>query len=232
MTVYEAMEDVGMVLCLHGEVPGAFCMRREQEFLRILQEIATRRPGLKIVLEHVTTYEACEMVRRLHPYVAATITAHHLIHTLDDIIGDRLQPHHFCKPIPKTPDDRRHLQWLAALGHPKFFLGTDSAPHVVGQKECTSGCAGVFSAPVALSIVAQVITDFEIQEVGEEPTVQKRLQRFTSENGAKFYGLPLNEGTITIARETWVTPGDILVGEFDHVRPLCSSQKLAWRVCD
>lgn len=230
MPVYEAMEDIGMVLCLHGETPGVFCMNREQEFLRTLEEIARRRPGLKIVLEHVTTYEACEMVRRLHPFVAATITAHHLIHTLDDIVGDKLQPHHFCKPIPKTPADRRQLQWLAAIGHPKFFLGTDSAPHVVGQKECASGCAGVFSAPVALAVLAQVFEDFQIQELGDAPTTRGRFERFTSENGAKFYGLPLNEGTITLERKPWPVPKEYLVDEFDHVRPLCAGLMLPWQV--
>lgn len=216
MHVYAAMERCEMVLCLHGETPGEFCLTREVAFLETLQTIAGAFPNLKIVLEHVTTQVACWAVRDLGPNVAATITVHHLVLTLDDVIGDNLRPHHFCKPVPKTPQDRDALRDWATSGDPKFFLGTDSAPHAVTAKECAEGCAGVFTAPIAMALLAEVF---------EQENALDRLEAFTSEFGARFYGLEANEGTLDLVREPWTVPPI-----FGQVIPLWAGRELSWRV--
>jgi dihydroorotase len=190
--LFMAMEEADMVLCLHGEMPGEFCMDRERAFLGVVSKLAQGYPRLRIVLEHITTEAAVAEVKRLPNTVAATITPHHLILTLDDVVGDKLQPHHFCKPIAKTPYDRKALIQAALSGNPKFFLGTDSAPHARNQKECASGCAGVFCAPVAMEVLAEVFEDHGGLE---------RLEAFTSEFGAKFYGLPLNDSHVNLVRQ-------------------------------
>ena len=134
--VVAEMEKLGLVLCIHGEEPSAFCLDREKEFIRRVEILAERFPKLRIVFEHLSTAAAVEAVKRLPANVAATITAHHLIHTLDDVIGGSLQPHHFCKPLPKRPEDRKALREAAFSGNPKFFFGSDSAPHAQSKKEC------------------------------------------------------------------------------------------------
>lgn len=212
----EAMEEYGMVLCLHGETPGEFCMDRERDFLhRELLPIARAHPRLKIVLEHVTTESAVGFVSAM-PNVAATVTIHHLVLTLDDVVGGMLRPHNFCKPIAKTPQDRRTLRATVASGNPKFFLGTDSAPHHRGRKECGSGCAGVFTAPVAMQLLAQVFDELDALD---------QLEAFCSEFGASFYGLPLNEGKLELVREPFRVPaqcGDVI--------PFMAQETLSWSV--
>lgn len=221
--IFEAMEKHGMVLSLHGEEPGAFCLDREMLFLRSLEAIAEKFPQLKIVLEHITTEAAASMVRSLPDNVAATITVHHLILTLDDVIGDAgIQVHHFCKPIPKKPGDRDQLVEAVLSGNPKFFLGTDSAPHAVGKKECSHGCAGVFSAPVALEVLAEVF---------EKHDALPKMEAFTSEFGARFYGLPLNERPITLRKEEWDVPDFYGYGGFTNpVVPFKAGGTLTWRL--
>ncbi len=211
-----AMERLGMVLCLHGEVPGVFCMDREAAFLDSLHWISRSFPGLKVVLEHVTTAAAVNAVFYLPANVGATITAHHLFHTLDDVVGGMLNPHAFCKPIAKTPADREALRIAATSGSPKFFFGSDSAPHPVGRKECSSGCAGVFSAPCAVEAVAMAF---------DEEDELHRLEGFMSVFGAEFYGLPLNPGTITVSRREWTVTTD-----GSGVVPLFVGRRLPWRV--
>ncbi len=211
-----AMEKLGMVLCLHGEVPGVFCMDREAAFLDSLRWISRSFPRLKVVLEHVTTAAAVDEVFRLPDHVGATITAHHLFHTLDDVVGGMLNPHAFCKPIAKTPADRDALRVAAMSGSPKFFFGSDSAPHAVGRKECSSGCAGVFSAPCALEALAIAF---------DEEDELHRLENFVSVFGAEFYGLPLNSGTVTLSRHEW-TMHDNASG----IVPLFANKKLPWLV--
>ena len=228
-TVYETMEACGMVLCLHGETPGVFCMEREAAFLDTLGEIVVRHPKLKIVLEHVTTAQAVSFVMLAPENVAATITVHHLVLTLDDVVGEKIKPHHFCKPIAKTPHDLRILRRAATSGSPKFFLGTDSAPHSLAHKECSAGCAGVFTAPVALPVLAEV---FEQEEALD------KLEAFTSEFGARFYGLPLNDGTIWITKEPWKVPWYHVPFEDRQMRdnprswlrPLFVGRELSWKV--
>jgi dihydroorotase len=192
--VFEAMEKHGMVLSLHGEDPDAFCLDREVAFLPTLRRIAAIFPRLKIVLEHITTQAAVTEITALPDTVAATITVHHLLLTLDDVVGREIDPHHFCKPLAKRPSDRDSLRAAALSGSPKFFLGTDSAPHALDKKEGASGCAGVFSAPTAIPLLAEFF---------EEAGCLHRLEAFTSEFGARFYDLPLNEG---VMRLTKVTP--------------------------
>jgi dihydroorotase len=217
--VFEQMQACEMVLCLHGESPGVFCMDREQHFaLSVLPFLAGCFPKLRIVLEHVTTAAALRTVESLHDKVAATVTPHHLLLTLDDVVGDKLQPHHFCKPIAKTPQDRDALIAAAVSGNPKFFLGTDSAPHPRDQKECASGCAGVFCAPVAMEVLAEV---FEQQEA------LPKLEALTSEFGARFYGLPLNDSYVQLVREPYAVPQYIEVGD-TQLAPFRAATVLNW----
>ncbi len=177
--VFQAMERLGMLLLLHGEAPGHFCLDREVVFLNTLMQIAKDFPRLKIVLEHITTQEAVSAVLSLPNTVAATITLHHLELTLDDVIGDKIHPHNFCKPIAKRPSDRQALLEAAFSGNPKFFFGSDSAPHPIEAKECAEGCAGVFTAPVAMP---------RLVEIFERHGALSRLEDFVSRFGAEFYG--------------------------------------------
>lgn len=150
----EAMQEHDIVLCIHGEAPDAFCLDRETAFLSKLETIVTRFPSLRVVLEHLSTADAVRAVRDLPPRVAATITVHHLLLTLDDLIGGELRPHHFCKPVVKTPADRALLREVVLNGESKFFFGSDSAPHTREHKECDCGCAGLYTAPVSLPLLA------------------------------------------------------------------------------
>ena len=177
--VVAEMEKLGLVLCIHGEEPSAFCLDREKEFIRRVEILAERFPKLRIVFEHLSTAAAVEAVKRLPANVAATITAHHLIHTLDDVIGGSLQPHHFCKPLPKRPEDRKALREAAFSGNPKFFFGSDSAPHAQSKKECCCGAAGVYSAPVAIPVLIQLF---------ESANALDKLPNFIAGFGADFYG--------------------------------------------
>jgi dihydroorotase len=212
---FAAMEAAGLVLSLHGEAPDAFCLDREQRFVEdTLPSIAERFPKLRIVLEHVSTRAGVAAVMEL-TNVAGTITAHHLHLTLDDVIGGALRPHHFCKPVAKRPEDRDALI-AAALDSDSFFLGTDSAPHLRADKECPSGCAGAYTAPVALGLVAEV---FDAHDALQQ------LESFTSERGARFYEVPLNEGRVTLRRGEWAVPAD-----FAGVVPMRAGQTLAWQV--
>jgi len=218
--VFEKMQDVGMVLCLHGEVPGVFCMDREMAFLGVLEDIAHAFPRLRIVLEHVTTWGAVASVKSLPATVVATVTPHHLVLTLDDVVGDKLQPHHFCKPIAKRESDRTALVEAVTSGNPKFFLGTDSAPHVRETKECASGCAGIFCAPVAMDVLAEVF---------EKEGKLERLEAFTSEFGARFYGLPLNQDYVRLVEESHEVPHYVSPGPgAQEFAAFCGGQTLRW----
>lgn len=196
--VFAEMERCRMRALFHGEdpSPGVFCLDRERSFLKTLRKIVETFPELKIVLEHVSTDNALFAVST-YDNVAATITAHHLLLTLDDVVGGLISPHNFCKPLAKRPEDRDALLKAATSGNPKFFFGSDSAPHSRGTKECAHGCAGCFTAPVVLPLLAQIF---------EECDALDKLQGFVSEFGADFYGLPRNTGTITLFKEDWVVP--------------------------
>jgi dihydroorotase len=220
--VFSTMEKTGMVLCLHGEDPGddVFCLDREEAFLGTLSWILQTFPDLKVVMEHLSTAAAADFVWQ-YPAdnLAATVTAHHLDLTLDDVIGGKLMPHHFCKPVAKRPEDRERLiQAVTEPGQTKFFLGTDSAPHLRGDKECDCGAAGVFTAPLALPLLAEIF---------ERANALDRLEQFTSLNGARFYGLPLNEEQVTLVREEWTVPD-----QYDGVVPLRAGKTIQWKVED
>jgi dihydroorotase len=219
----ERMEAIGMPLLLHGEVtdPAVDVFDREAVFLaRVLAPLMRRHPGLKIVLEHVTTREAVAFVSEAGPALAATITAHHLVINRNALFAGGLRPHAYCLPVAKREEHRLALRRAATSGNPKFFLGTDTAPHPVRDKERDCGCAGIFSAPAALEIYAQVF---------DEEGALDRLEAFASRNGARFYGLPENGERVTLARRPWRVPGEIATGA-GPLRPFLAGEEIGWQL--
>lgn len=216
--VFAAMEGEGMILSLHGEDPDPAVLihKKEKSFLPILDRLADVFPSLKIVFEHVSTKEAVYLIRAMPDTVAATVTVHHLMLTMDDVVGSAVRPHHFCKPIPKTADDRAIIQDVVKNGNRKFFFGSDSAPHLRTKKECAAGAAGIFSSPVALAVLAEFFASHGIME---------KLENFVSTFGAEFYGLPLNTETIILSEEEWVVPE-----EYENIVPFMAGKKLPWIV--
>ena len=214
--VVAMMEHLGLVLCVHGEEPGEFCLDRESAFIKRVETLAEKFPKLRIVFEHLSSAKSVEAVKRLPANVAATFTVHHLMMTLDDIVGDALRPHHFCKPLPKRPEDRAAIREAAFSGNPKFFLGTDSAPHQLGKKECPCGAAGVYSAPVAITLLVQ-----EFERAGH----LDKLPNFIAGYGADFYGLPRTTKQIEVVREKWTVPSIV-----NGVVPLAAGQELDWKL--
>jgi dihydroorotase len=213
--VFEAMEAVGMVLCVHGEMPDKFCLDREAAFLRVVSRIQQTCRQLRIVLEHITTTQSVDYVQN-NDNMAATITLHHLMLTLDDVIGDRICPHYFCKPVAKRPEDRRALL-LAATSDDRFFFGSDSAPHLRTDKECAHGCAGIFTAPVAIPTLVQIFSGLGNLE---------NLRPFLCWNGAKFYGGELaREHSLTLVKQPWIVP-DTIAG----IVPFMAGQTMEWQV--
>ncbi len=215
---FRAMQNVGMLLLIHGELDRerTLVTKREEVFLPTLLKLAERFPNLKIVLEHISTRVAVESIRQLGENVAATITAHHLCLTLNDVVGYGIQPHHGCMPMPKDFDDRDELIAAATSGNPKFFLGSDTAPHPREKKECAKGACGVYSSPVLPQVLAEVF---------EKAGCISRLEDFTSRFGAEFYGLPLNDGTISLTKSEWVVPEQI-----GSVVPFRAGAKLQWQL--
>lgn len=214
-SVLQAMEEVGMVLCIHGEMPGEFVMDREQKFLNVLDKLVARYERLKIVLEHVSTEAAVNAVCSLPERVGATITPHHLTLTLDDVIGGDLKPHHFCKPVVKRPEDREALWVPIENGNGKFFLGTDLAGHGRGSKECGSGAAGVFMPFPGEYLVEQ----FEKRGYSE-----KLLEKFSSYSGSMFYGLPLNKEMVRYVRRPW-----IMEKQYGGIVPLHAGKEMKYQ---
>ena len=193
--VFEAMAECGMVLCVHAETPGVPSLDRERDFVSThVWKWAERHTNLKIVIEHATTRHAIDHARD-YPNVACSLTVHHMLLTLDDVIGSNLDPHCFCKPVAKTEDDRQAIIEAAIGGDPSFFFGSDSAPHTLAGKH--GGSAGCFTAPVAMELLAQVF---------DERGALGSLEMFASENGANFYGLPLNEGKIRMTKKASIVP--------------------------
>ena len=193
--VLERMADIGLPLCVHGEVtdPEVDIFDREAVFLeRVLEPIRRRVPGLRLVLEHVTTADGVAWVRGAGQGVAGTITVHHLILNRNHLLAGGIRPHYYCLPVVKRERHRLALREAATSGDARFFLGTDSAPHPVSAKESACGCAGCFTAPVALACLAQVF---------EEEGALERLEAFVARNGAAFYGLSANRERITLVRE-------------------------------
>jgi dihydroorotase len=217
----ERMQRIGMVLCIHGEVtdPNIDIFDREAVFIqRVLQPLIRDFPELKIVLEHITTAEAADFVRDSGENLAATITPHHLMINRNALFERGFRPHAYCLPVAKREKHRLAVRKAATSGSPKFFLGTDSAPHPVHAKESSCGCAGIFNAPVALQAYATVF--------GEDNALD-RLEAFASGNGPRFYGLPLNEGTVTLRRKDMKVPERIGSGR-DEVIPFLAGATLPW----
>lgn len=220
------MQGLEMLLLLHGEAPGPgiFCLDRELLFLGTLFRLTEDFPELKIVLEHITTKDAIDAIMLL-PNVAATITVHHLLLTLDDVVGGLISPHHFCKPIAKRPRDREALLEAAMSGNCKFFYGGDSAPHDKIRKECDHGCAGVFNAPVALPLLV------ELFEKHGRPNL---LSNFVSGFFADFYGLERNQETIQLTKNDWTVPKSYsytgVLGDPQEIVPFMAGETLHWQV--
>jgi dihydroorotase len=221
--VLECMAELGMPLLIHGEVtdPEVDVFDREAVFIdRVLDPLRRRLPELRLVLEHITTEEAVDYVTSGGPNLAATITAHHLVINRNAIFAGGIRPHLFCLPIAKREKHRLALRRAATSGDERFFLGTDSAPHAFPTKETACGCAGIFTAPCALEIYAEVF---------EEEAALDRLEAFASLNGPQFYRLPPNDARITLRREPCVVPQ--LIGEGDNaIVPFRAGETLRWRL--
>jgi dihydroorotase len=220
-----AMQDLGVPLLLHGEVTDADVdvFDRERVFVeRHLASIVRDFPALRVVLEHVTTADAVDFVRGSGPNVAATITAHHLLWNRSELFRGGLRPHAFCLPVLKRERHRRALVQAATGDDPRFFLGTDSAPHARGRKESDCGCAGIYTAHAALELYAEVFEDAGRLD---------RLEAFGSHRGADFYGLPRNEGRIALERSAWRVPDRLPFGDGELV-PMRAGEDLRWRLVD
>jgi dihydroorotase len=220
----ERMQEIGMVLCVHGEVtdPAVDIFDREAVFIdRLLSRLVADFPALKIVLEHITTSEAAEFVAQA-PNVAATVTPQHLLINRNAIFERGLRPHAYCLPVAKREKHRLAVRKAATSGSAKFFLGTDSAPHAREAKESGCGCAGIFNAPYALESYASVF---------EAEGALDRLEAFASLNGARFYGLPVNEETVTLERADVGVPSIIRSNGVELV-PFHAGETLGWRLAD
>jgi dihydroorotase len=221
--VLERMQAIGMVLCVHGEVADSDVdvFDREAVFIdRVLSRVVRDFPALKIVLEHITTEDAAGFVGTAGLNVAATVTPQHLIINRNAIFAGGLRPHAYCLPVAKREKHRLAVRKAATSGSAKFFLGTDSAPHVREAKESGCGCAGIFNAPFALESYAAVF---------EAEGALDRFEAFASENGPRFYGLPLNEGTVTLER-TEVQVPDCIESDGIKLVPFHAGETLPWRL--
>lgn len=221
--VIEALEKAGMPLLIHGEVtdPHVDVFDREAAFIeRTMQELVRRFPGLRIVFEHITTEEAVAFVNEAGPNVGATITPQHLHINRNAMFSGGMRPHAYCLPVAKREKHRLALRKAAVSGSPRFFLGTDSAPHTVDAKESACGCAGIFNAPHAIESYATVF---------EEEGALDRLEGFASLNGPHFYQLPVNTDTITLRRIPNAVPQTLVHGELSVV-PFHSGETLGWSV--
>ncbi|MFY7873729.1 MAG: dihydroorotase [Limnohabitans sp.] len=221
--VLEAMQREGVLLLVHGEVTSSDIDLFDREAVFIEQQLKPLRrdfPGLKIVMEHITTKEAAQYVAEADPLLAATITAHHLLYNRNAIFTGGIRPHYYCLPVLKRETHRLALVQAATGGSPRFFLGTDSAPHAAHLKEHATGCAGCYTAHAALEMYAEAF---------EAAGALDRLEAFASFHGADFYGLPRNTGTVTLRRESWTPPESFAFGQAE-LKPLRAGEDLPWRL--
>ncbi|GLQ45999.1 dihydroorotase [Dyella lipolytica] len=221
--VLATMEKIGMPLLIHGEVTDADVdvFDREAIFIeRVLTRMVQDFPGLKVVFEHITTAEAVDFIRECRAQIVATITPHHLVINRNAMFQRGMRPHAYCLPVAKRERHRVALRKAATSGLPRFFLGTDSAPHPRAMKESACGCAGIFNAPVALEVYTQVF---------EEEGALDRLEAFASEYGPRFYGMPPNRDRITLKRNPWQVPDVIEIGR-QAVVPFLAGETLVWRL--
>jgi len=219
----EAMEQSNLPLLVHGEVtdPGVDVFDKEKVFIdRILAPLTQRFPNLRIVFEHVTTRDAVAFVKESSHHVAATITAHHLLLNRNAIFQGGIRPHHFCLPVLKREIHRQALLEAATGGDPKFFLGTDSAPHSQANKENACGCAGIFTAHAAIELYAAAF---------EQAGALDKLEAFASFHGADFYQLARNKDSITLSKESWFIPEQLEFAE-EKLIPLFAGESLAWKM--
>jgi len=216
--VFKMMEEMGIPLMVHGET-GGFVMDREEEFLPIYQHLATKFPKLKITMEHITTAAAVKLLDE-YENLRATVTLQHLVITLDDVAGGLLDPHLFCKPIAKRPEDREALLQAALEAHPKLMFGSDSAPHPISKKECCGCAAGVFTAPLAVARLAQLF---------DEHGKLDNLQAFISDNAQKQYGVKPEEKLVTVSKESFEVPS-VYEGHGHTVVPMHAGEVLDWKV--
>ncbi len=217
-----AMQELGLPLLIHGEVTDGDIdlFDREAVFIdKVLQPLRRQLPGLRIVFEHITTKDAADYVREAEGDIAATITAHHLLYNRNAIFKGGIRPHYYCLPVLKRETHRQALVAAATSGNPRFFLGTDSAPHPKGLKEHACGCAGCYTALHAMELYAQAF-----EQVG----ALDKLEGFASFHGPDFYRLPRNSGTLTLKRESWAIPEEVKMGETTLV-PLDAGQALQWK---
>ncbi len=219
----EAMQKHDLPLLVHGEVtaPEVDLFDRERVFLdSVLAEIVRRFPQLRIVVEHITTREAAELVATAGACIAATITAHHLLYNRNAMFAGGIRPHLYCLPLLKREQHRQALVRAATGGNPKFFLGTDSAPHARGSKEAPCGHAGIYTAHAAIELYAEAF---------EQAGALDRLEAFASFHGADFYRLPRNRESITLRKEAWSVPGEMAFGR-ETLVPLRAGESIGWRL--
>lgn len=222
--VFEALTELEMPLLIHGEVTDELVdiFDRERVFIeRHLVPMVSRFPHLKVVMEHITTAQAVEFVLSASDRVAATITPQHLLMNRNHLLVGGIRPHNYCLPVLKRRRHQEALQQVAISGNPKFFLGTDSAPHLQGRKESPCGCAGCYSAPAALELYAEIF---------ERLGALEKLEAFASHFGADFYGLPRNRGRVTLKREPWQVPERVQLADGRTLVPYWAGQPLNWRL--
>jgi len=218
------LAKVGMPLLVHGEVTNheIDIFDREAVFIeQVMKPLLARHPNLKVVFEHITTQQAAEFVAAAPDNVAATITAHHLLFNRNKMLAGGIRPHYYCLPILKREQHRQALLKAATSGSPKFFLGTDSAPHAQGDKESSCGCAGAYTAPAAIELYAAAF---------EEMQALDKLEAFSSLNGPRFYGLPANADKVTLERRSWSLPAYYPYTAGHHIIPLMAGESLAWKL--
>ncbi|MDR2788526.1 MAG: dihydroorotase [Candidatus Accumulibacter sp.] len=218
------MERVGMPLSVHGELtdPAIDLFDRERAFIDVvLQPLLERRPGLRVVFEHITTGEAAEFVASAGDTVAATITAHHLLYNRNALFAGGIRPHFYCLPVPKREAHRQALVRAATSGSPKFFLGTDSAPHARRAKESDCGCAGCYTALSAIELYAEAF---------ERAGALDGLEAFASFNGADFYRLPRNAGPVTLEKRAWTPPASLPYADGGELVPLRAGEPVSWKL--
>ena len=220
----QAMQDEGLKLLMHGEVTDADIdiFDREKVFIdRTLRNVTRDFPELSMVMEHITTRDAAQFVAETGPHLAATITPQHLLFNRNDMLVGGIRPHFYCLPILKRNIHQQALIEAATSGNPKFFLGTDSAPHSKSNKENACGCAGCYSACAAIELYAEAF-----DAVG----AMDKLEGFASHHGADFYGMPRNSDTITLQKTTWTLPESLPYADGERLVPLCAGQPLQWQV--
>ena len=221
----EAMQREGLPLLVHGEVtdPAVDVFDREAVFIeRQLEPLCRDFPELKIVFEHLTTADGVQFVRDATDHVAATLTAHHLLYNRNALFAGGIRPHHYCLPVLKRERHREALVAAATSGNPKFFLGTDSAPHPRSAKESACGCAGIYTAHAAIELYAEAF---------ERAGALERLEAFASFHGADFYGLPRNTETVRLVKESWQVPDGYPLGD-EQLVPLRAGETIGWRLAE